>query len=270
MGQWYTDTVGEKMILGLDGRFLIPIVIACDRTPNTGNTRFSTEPMLFTLLIIKQELWHLPHVWRPLAMIPSNHKQSQAELAIARGRQPTKFSSSRNYHRILSAALESLANIQTRTIPLPGLDEPGKEYDPEEDRGMLTMLTMGSRQRPMNCIITVSHLMVDGQEAEKMSCLLKSSAVENDRICWGCTCTYHNSDQPFTECFDIDVRCVTETFYKASSQPNSAEILSSVFPRVFCLAPLRMPCGVSILVTERVVCTSVCWLSKCMQSKEEQ
>ena len=199
-GGWYQDTIRAKRITGYDGNFLVGIVLAADRTGNTFNLRFGTEPLLFTLTIIKESLWHQPRVWRPLAMIPCDRDCiGQARGNLHSKRNEGMGSSYRNYHAYVRVALESLRMVQSPTylywpynhkgdIPpnakamyrgaisnnnvhelCPGV--PVKNNVSSHDlKGLLMTLTLGDSQRVMNVVCSVSHVILDGAGADKNTC----------------------------------------------------------------------------------------------------
>ena len=243
-GGWYQDTIRAKGITGYDGNFLVGIVLAADRTGNTFNLRFGTEPLLFTLSIINESLWHQPRVWRPLAMIPCDRDCiGQARGNLHSKRNEGMGSSYRNYHAYVRVALESLRKIQSPTyLYWPYNDKgivptnaksmyrgavtnnnvhelckglPVKNTIPSNKlRGVLTTLTLGENQRLMNVVCCISHVILDGAGADKITCRHKGNVEQNNRISRGCDCSFEESDNPFVQCCPVSQARIIQGYHQ--------------------------------------------------------
>ena len=243
-GGWYQDTIRAKGITGYDGNFLIGIVLAADRTGNTFNLRFGTEPLLFTLSIINENLWHQSRVWRPLAMIPCDRDSiGQARGNLHSKRNEGMGSSYRNYHAYVQVALESLRRVQSPTYLYWPYNEKGvvppnaksvyrgalsnnnvhelcqglpvKNTVPSNKlRGVLTTLTLGENQRLMNVVCCVSHVILDGAGADKITCRHKGNVEQYNRISRGCDCSFEESDNTFVNCCPVSQARIIQGYHQ--------------------------------------------------------
>lgn len=244
-GGWYQDTITAKNITGVDGNFLCGIVLASDRTGNTWNQKFGTEPLLFTLSIIKESLWHDPKVWRVLAMIPCDKDyQGQAAGNVHGSRKMGEGYTSRNFHKYLQVALESLKRVQSMTHRYWPYNENGdippnaktmyrtargipEDLDvlckgestltnlpPSLLNGVRTTLVLGGYQKHMNIVCCISHLILDGEGADKFTCRHKSTTRTHNRITRGCDCTFAECDDTFVNCLSVSQAMIVETYFQ--------------------------------------------------------
>lgn len=244
-GGWYQDTIRAKNITGVDGNFLCGIVIASDRTGNTWNQKFGTEPLLFTLSIIKESLWHDPKVWRVLAMIPCDKDyKGQAAGNLHAGRKVGEGYSCRNFHAYLRVALESLKRVQSMTHRYWPFDVNGEippnaktmyraaigtpedlaalctgeprlsNLSSAELKGVRTTLVLGEYEKHMNIVCSISHLILDGEGADKFTCRHKSLTRTHNRITRGCDCTFAECDDTFVNCAPVSQATIMETYFQ--------------------------------------------------------
>ena len=243
-GAWYQDTIRAKNITGYDGNFLVGIVIAADRTGNTWNQRFGTEPLLFTLSIIKESLWHHPKVWRILAMIPCDKDyKGQAAGNLHNNRKGGQGHACRNYHTYLRVALESLRRVQsptyiywpynnkgevphnahlmyraarnTKDIRALCRGEPLFNSVPADlMNGVKINLVLGDDQKNMNVVCSVSHIILDGEGADKFTCRHVGKQKKFNRISRGCDCTFDECDDPFVNCHPVSQAKIIEAYYQ--------------------------------------------------------
>ena len=152
-------------------------------------------------------------------------------------------SSYRNYHAYVQVALESLRRIQSPTylywpyndkgvippnakamyraaITNNNVNElcqgiPVKNTIPSNKlRGVLTTLTLGENQRLMNVVCCVSHVILDGAGADKITCRHKGNVEPNNRISRGCDCSFEESDDPFVQCCPVSQARIIQAFHQ--------------------------------------------------------
>ena len=93
-GTWYSQTVEflknldpteKPFVPGLD--FLVPINMYLDKTGTDNQHRYSLEPVVFTLAIIKRFLRNYTRSWRLAGYVPDLESKSAAEMAVNRRKQ---------------------------------------------------------------------------------------------------------------------------------------------------------------------------------------
>ena len=215
-GRWYFRTIKDRGITGHDGRFLVPLVFAIDRSNITGNERHGVEPLLFTTSLIKRDLWEYPHVWRPLALIPATETEiGRAAGGLGSSRVRNHDSSSTNYHRCLDLALESVIEFQERGSALGG---------ETEDGGAIAMLSLGEYKRPMKILCPVRNILADGLGADKLTSRDKSTKnIGNPRISRGCDCHPDDCSSPFHLCKPLNMSEISSYFHKNKSDEEDGE-----------------------------------------------
>ena len=243
-GDWYINTIMMKNVTGNDGRFVIPLVASTDECPLTANTRFNGQPFLITTTLIKRHLWKHRHVWRCLALIPSEKQDvSQASASIARQRVETKFISSINYHRVIEKAIASVVQCQQRTIPIKPYDI-NEDYEPSHLEGIFTMVTLGEVQRPMQCLFPFAGLILDGKERTRQTCLLQSKTVASPRISTACICTHDGCGDPFSDCFLLCAADISRMYGEVMNSEEMSHLektrkIHTIFPQHCALHPVE-------------------------------
>ena len=259
-GSWYQDTIKANNITVYDGNFLLGIVIASDRTGNTWNQRYETEPLLFTLSIIKEHLRHQPKVWRVLAMIPCDKDyKGQAAGNLHQNRKEGKGHSCRNYHEYLRVALESMKRVQTPTfiywpynkhgvIPPNACSMYREARTRKEDlktlckgepvynctdnlNGVKMIMVLGDMQKLVNVVCSVSHIILDGEGADKFTCRHVGKIAQCNRISRGCDCKFDECDDPFINCCPVCQASVVMAYYQTKWSDEYLNKPDGVFER---------------------------------------
>ena len=201
-GSWYTDTAKELGIKGIDGRFLLGLVLGIDKTHVCENGRWTLEPLIVTTTLLKGTIWERPNSWRIIGLIPVLTKRSAAQASIARDRVQTRSAPMRNYHACLKVAVESIAKAQSK------IGQPGEEYH------FTTQMILGQYTRPMDVVVSISHLIVDGEGADKLTARNQKKSGEDGRISRACDCPPANADDPYFQCTDFNTKEVISAYNK--------------------------------------------------------
>ena len=140
-----------------------------------------------------------------------------------------KGHSSRNYHTYLRVALESLKKVQSptfiywpynsdgiihpnvvdqyksavanRTVHELCQSKPLRNTIPSHLlKGVLANVMLGGDQRTMNVVCCISHIILDGEGADKVTCRHTGDTQINNRISRNCDCKFEESDDAFVNC----------------------------------------------------------------------
>jgi hypothetical protein len=115
---WYHRTAQMyRRELESGNYILAPIMIYVDKTGTDKLMRHSLEPVMFTSTTLCKAAREKSLNWHPLGFIPNLSTTSSAKRSTAKGRQPSRSHSVRDYHSCLMAILEPLKIFQ-RERPL--------------------------------------------------------------------------------------------------------------------------------------------------------
>lgn len=258
-GKWFKDTMSERKITGTDGRMLVPIVLACDKTHVVENGRVTLEPLLFSTTLLTKAAREHPSAWRPLGIVPKLVDRSVAESSVISQRVAHKSISNVNYHRVLKLILASLVCLQSNlcisgrerqlrpSAPLVALDhsisltEPdtpeyeelvakraavNKQFLMENGYHFIHNLELGQYVRPTGLVCPISHVISDGEGADKFSARVRAqqgSEEDGSRISRSCTCPPDQSANPYFNCSDISYEQIREDYLELRSRLTQGE-----------------------------------------------
>jgi hypothetical protein len=230
-GDWYTDTAKKLGIKGLDGRFLLGLVLGIDKTHVCENGRWTLEPLIVTTTLLKGTIWERPNSWRIIGLIPVLTKKSAAQASIARERVDTKSAPMKNYHACLKVAVESIAKAQSKIGPV------GEEYH------FTAQVILGQYTRPMDIVCCISHMVVDGEGADKLSARNQIKSGEDGRISRGCDCPPAHADDPYFRCTDFNTRELMVAYRQLQEEnfrkPEGKGRRHEIFLKTFHVHPVK-------------------------------
>jgi len=120
-GKWFQDTVKMCSLVAQGEPFMVlPVIGYIDKTGTDVNQRNKLEPFSFTLSILNRGCRFTSKAWRVLGFVPDMEHKSSATMTQERNGFLGKGRPSRNYHRCLSAILNSLSRNQGLSEPIYG------------------------------------------------------------------------------------------------------------------------------------------------------
>ena len=145
---WYKTTC--LMMRKSEMDFIVPINIFTDKTHVTSNGRFTLDPVLFVLGLLKDKVQKQSTVWRPLGFKQTVKMSSaQATKESANMSQNPAY----NLHQQMRLIMQSLVDCQKHGT--------GHRLENVE-------LTIAGQTRRCNIVVCVMNLEVDGQEKDRL------------------------------------------------------------------------------------------------------
>ena len=230
-GLWYLDTAKKLGIKGIDGRFLLGLVLGIDKTHVCENGRWTLEPLIVTTTLLKGTIWERPNSWRIIGLIPVLTKKSAAQASAARGRVASMYAPMKNYHACLKVAVESIAKAQSK------IETQGEEYH------FTTQLILGQLTRPMDIVCCISHAIVDGEGADKLTACNQKKSGEEGRISRGCDCPPEHADDPYFQCTDFNTAEIMGVYRQLleeiEREPNERGNHVRIFVQTYQVHPVK-------------------------------
>ena len=190
VGDLYQRTIKDREITGYDGRFLLMITLAIDKTPTRFNGSMSMEPLLFTTSLIKSDLLYQPRCWRILALIPNLESHSKALRKKMKGTSALASASQANYNECLHAALEQCGlftkgnqfssiyaehprALESERLSCDGGKPEFFNYDQPKptdlDFSFVHPVRLGDQERNMKVVVVFSNIISDGLGADQLT-----------------------------------------------------------------------------------------------------
>ena len=173
----------KKLVEGLD--LLIPIILYQDSITTTANQRFSVNPVLFTLGIIKYSKRRHESSARLLGIIPSFDRRTKSQkLADGNGNEISKGRHCRNYHACHAVLLQQIYNVQKKL------------------KKQRILIRLGNETRSVYLHIPVVFFSGDAMSSDLLACRY-ASYVNSIRLSRGCNIGSEEADIPGKKCTPI-------------------------------------------------------------------
>jgi len=194
-GEWYKSATIRLCINKED--VLCPIILFIDTTHLDKLSKWSLEPVLFTLGIFNRKTRNLSTAWRPLGLVTNTTRMSSATRAqfgkrYVKKTEPkdqimhtyftfTKSQNMQNYHRILKVILEDLVTCQ-------------------KSGGLPTTLKIGNSTIKCCLKVPVAFVVGDCEGSDKLCGRYGTHSLGNSLICRDCDCPTKEADNPYYQC----------------------------------------------------------------------
>jgi hypothetical protein len=197
-GRWYQKYVVEAMT-NCDRQFIIPIIMAIDKTPIAGNGRYSLEPLMFTTALLKNCVRENPRAWRHLGLVPDFEEKSKARRASYTMKAASKGRAQRNYHGALAIVLESFIKAQ--------------------EHGILHLLALGKTAKVLSLQCPLAFVITDGLGADAIVGRMGTTGRKDGtgRRCRGCDCDTANHSDPYHQCNQLQQEIMEDMYLRAQS-----------------------------------------------------
>jgi hypothetical protein len=200
-GRWYQRYVVQAQT-DCKTQFIIPIIMAIDKTPIAGNGRYSLEPLMFTTALLKNPVRENPRAWRHLGLVPDFEEKSKARRASYTTAEASKGRAQRNYHGALAIVLESFIKAQ-------------------EGAGIPHALKLGKMTKILSLQCPLAFVITDGLGADgivgRMQSTLRTDGT--GRRCRGCDCDCDQAHQadPYHQCNQLQQAEMERMYHRTQS-----------------------------------------------------
>jgi hypothetical protein len=164
---WYRRTY-EQLITDPTSEILIPLILYADRTGTDAYQRYSLEPWMFTLALLRRHIRERSTSWRHLGFIPEVDAKST-------GTKLSAESKAQLYHDCLGKILEEIIYYQRN----PPIQE----------------VRFGSVTRSLKLKLSVAFIIGD-QKSNDLLCGRKPVSKGAGRIHRGCMTSFSNASKP--------------------------------------------------------------------------
>jgi hypothetical protein len=175
-GSWWIDAHNCLCIQPND--FLVPLMFFIDRTHTVENSKFTMEPVLFSLGIFRTTVRNKVIAWRPLGLIPKLDGQS-----LALNKNMTADDKCKDYHTILAIILSGVQETQ-------------------KSGGFKYNFNFHGKQHSLVVKVPVGLVLGDAEGLDNQCGRIKYY-LKTFRLCRECDCSYDKLDKPSIKCSPV-------------------------------------------------------------------